>query len=549
MTPGTLVLHRQLQDPPRSVCKVNGKVVPLRLLRALGAVLVDVNGQGAAQQLGDSAACVALLDARAGTSHMAAQFGAALVWARTAETEAARARAAAPSSPEEAAAMQALVDEVADVDPQPGEEVALKRTLKRLDASRAALDSCALATQALDIGANDALRTAARELKSVAMRLEQHTPADTNAGSASNEDVDEAVDVASALAAVDQAMDLVRAATDAAENASAACSDAAAALQVSPGLRDEVSARLRVLERLCRKHNARSVDDLLEAAARAAQALGNTTGAAGKAAAMAEAVAAAIRDMARLGVQLGVRRRDAAKQLQADVEAALSHLAMEGARLRVSLEWHDVAPSRGDGEEASSSAAVAVPDAEAQLGLDGSSLYEPTPYGFDIANLLLATGPGEPFRPLSAVASGGERARVMLALKAVAAASCADAPAVSLFDEVDAGVGGSTGGAVGVTLRRLASGTEAGGGTEAARQVLCVTHLPQVAAHAHTHLAVTKVPAADGRVVSVTRELQNRQARAQELGSLLGLHQEAGEQLLALSESVGGGGGRERAQV
>ena len=527
---------------------MNGRAVPLRVLRALGSVLVDVNGQGAAQQLGDSAACVALLDARAGTTQLAAQFGASLVWARTAEGEAARARAAAPSSQEEADAMQALVDDVAEAEPEAGEDVALKRQLKVLDASRAALDSCALATQALDIGASDALRTAARELKSVALRLEQHSggAAAASSGRASDDgdDEDEGADVASALASVDQALGLVRSATEVAANASAACSDAARALQSSPGLRDEVSARLRVLERLCRKHSARSVDDLLAAAATAKDALGNTDGAAEKAAAMADAAAAAVRDMARLGLQLGLARREAARQLQGHVEQSLAQLCMEGARLRVALEWHDIAVPEGEEEEdedeqgggASSSHAVAVPGADA-LGFDTQCLYEPTPTGFDRASLLLATGPGEPFRPLSAVASGGERARVMLALKAVAAASAG--PAVSLFDEVDAGVGGSAGGAVGAALRRLALGgsPEANPGGALQRQVLCVTHLPQVAAHAHVHLAVSKVPAADGRAVSVTAELHSRKERAAELGTLLGLTPDAGEQLLAMTEA------------
>jgi DNA repair protein RecN (Recombination protein N) len=542
------VLHRLLNEPPRSLCKVNGRAVPLRVLRALGSVLVDVNGQGAAQQLGDSAACVQLLDARAGTAQLAAQFGASLVWARTAEGEAARARAAAPSSQEEADAMQALVDDVAEAEPEAGEDVALKRQLKVLDASRAALDSCAMASQALDIGASDALRTAARELKSVALRLEQHSGGAAAASgrpsdSGDDDDDDEGADVASALASVDQALGLVRSATEVAANASAACSDAARALQSSPGLRDEVSARLRVLERLCRKHSARSVDELLAAAATARDALGNTDGAAEKAAAMADAAAAAVRDMARLGLQLSLARREAARQLQGHVEQSLAQLCMGGARLRVALEWHDIAVTAGEEEDdedghgagGSSSHAIAVPGADA-LGFDAQCLYEPTPTGFDRASLLLATGPGEPFRPLSAVASGGERARVMLALKAVAAAAAG--PAVSLFDEVDAGVGGSAGGAVGAALRRLSLGTpEANPGGALQRQVLCVTHLPQVAAHAHVHLAVSKVLAADGRAVSVTAELHSRTERAAELGTLLGLTPDAGEQLLAMTEA------------
>lgn len=132
----------------------------------------------------------------------------------------------------------------------------------------------------------------------------------------------------------------------------------------------------------------------------------------------------------------------------------------------------------------------------------------PSTTGLDVVEFQFAPNPGEPARPLRAIASSGEMARVMLALKTVLAA--ADEIPVLVFDEVDANVGGETAHAVGEKMKQIA----------AKRQVLCITHLPQVAAPADTHYVVTKQVRGE-RTISEIQRL-DRPARVTELARMLG---------------------------
>jgi DNA repair protein RecN (Recombination protein N) len=131
-----------------------------------------------------------------------------------------------------------------------------------------------------------------------------------------------------------------------------------------------------------------------------------------------------------------------------------------------------------------------------------------TSTGFDSVEFLFAPNPGEPARPLRAIASSGELARVMLALKTVLAAQ--DSIPLLVFDEVDANVGGETAIAVGEKMRQIG----------AQRQVLCITHLAQVAAAAETHFVVTKEVKV-GRTISSIKPLEGK-ARIHELARMLG---------------------------
>ena len=160
--------------------------------------------------------------------------------------------------------------------------------------------------------------------------------------------------------------------------------------------------------------------------------------------------------VARLGEQLRAQRVRAGEQLSGVVAGHLRELAMEGARLEVAV----------------------VP-------------ADPGVHGCDRVTFLLAANAGEPALPLGKSASGGERSRVALALRL--ALADADQTPVLVFDEVDAGIGGATATAVGRKLASLARG----------RQVLCVTHLPQLAAYADVHFQVVKRQAGDRTVAEV----------------------------------------------
>jgi DNA repair protein RecN (Recombination protein N) len=136
--------------------------------------------------------------------------------------------------------------------------------------------------------------------------------------------------------------------------------------------------------------------------------------------------------------------------------------------------------------------------------------------GLDTIEFQFAPNPGEPAKPLRAIASSGEMARVMLALKTVLAAE--DEIPVLVFDEVDANVGGETANAVGEKMKQIA----------AKRQVLCITHLPQVAAPADAHYVVNK-QVKNGRTISEIIPL-DKKSRVTELARMLGGQSDAARQ-------------------
>ena len=252
-------------------------------------------------------------------------------------------------------------------------------------------------------------------------------------------------------------------------------------LEVSPGRLDEIEARLATLERLKKKYGA-TVDEVLAFGARCRRELEGAGSPEEQERALEERrerLAATYLERARA---LSKKRRAAALELRKRVEAELAQLAMEKTRFEVAF-------TPADPDEA----------------LDPSQWTE---RGLERAEFLLSPNPGEELRPLARIASGGELSRIMLGLKSVVRS---DAPGLTLvFDEVDAGIGGRVAEVVGRKLKAVA----------ARQQVLCVTHLPQIAALADQHLAVRK-RAERGRTVT-TVDLLDADARAEEIARMLG---------------------------
>jgi len=135
--------------------------------------------------------------------------------------------------------------------------------------------------------------------------------------------------------------------------------------------------------------------------------------------------------------------------------------------------------------------------------------------GIDRVEFLIAPNVGEPLKPLTKIASGGETSRLMLALKTVL--SAADHTPTLIFDEIDAGIGGRAGGVVGKKLWSLTAGTCPGG---AGHQVLCVTHLPQLAGYSDVHFRVNKGVSGE-RTITTVRQLTEEE-RVEELAGMLG---------------------------
>ncbi len=278
----------------------------------------------------------------------------------------------------------------------------------------------------------------------------------------------------------------------------------AGGLEADPARLDAVEERLALLERLCRRH-PEAGGDLGRLIARRAEIeteLAELEGDADNQEELQARAAAALDGYRAAAVELSRARAAWGEALTGRIEAELRDLGLGKARLAVRLERRRRAGSA--------------------LVLDGEPV-EIGPRGIDQVVLLFAPNLGEEPRPLARIASGGELSRLHLALQlAAGGAGAAGAPAgpTLVFDEVDSGIGGAEAAALGRKLQRLAAG----------RQILAVTHLPQVASHADLHYRVRKTVAAGRTTVQVER--LPPPARVEEVARML-----AGDQLTPLSLS------------
>jgi DNA repair protein RecN (Recombination protein N) len=216
-------------------------------------------------------------------------------------------------------------------------------------------------------------------------------------------------------------------------------------VDAEPGRLEQVEERLAAIERLERKHGG-SIEAVLAHAERCRGEIERLENVGERADELERRLAAARERRAELAAELSGSRRKAGPALERAVAEALAGLAMDGARLEVALE-----------------------PVEAGFAAAGAETVE----------LRVATNPGMPVSPLRDAASGGELSRIMLALSGLAGGG---GSATRVFDEIDAGVGGATARAVGERLRALA----------ADGQVVCITHLPQVASQASSHFRISK---------------------------------------------------------
>lgn len=456
---GNLVLVREVGGRARAY--VNGEPTTVGVLRRLGTVLAEIHGQHEGQRLLEPATHRELLDAFGGDALLARR---ARVEERFARWRALREelRALDVGERERAQRVDLLRFQVSEIDavrPRPGELeelVAFRTRLLNAERLRECLSAAYHALYGDEGGARDRVGRAAALLRQAA------------AWDASVAPVGEALEAVEA-----QLDDLAREVRAAAER-----------VEGDPARLDEVESRLAAVRALLRKYGD-TVEAVLDYRERAARELEALEHADTRRADLAERLRAAEVELSAAVEELSKARVAAARQLEKAILRHLHDLAMPAARFRVQLEAEE------------------DPDG---LPVGGRSLRV-APWGADRVEFLLSTNPGEPPRPLHRVASGGELSRVMLALRTVLAR--ADPPVVMVFDEVDSGVGGRTGHVIGAKLSELAG----------VCQVLCVTHLPQIAALAHHHLAIRKVTER-GRTRTVV-EVLDREARVEEIARML----------------------------
>lgn len=445
---GTVVLRREVAATGRARAWVNGTVVTAAVLAAVGRRLVDLHGQHEAQTLLDEASQRAILDAFAGAQGEAEQMRAAhAAWqdARHARESLATRRAEAERR---ADWLRHVAAEVSGAQLREGEDAALEEEATRLEHADELRALSAQAVAALD-GEDDGVLARVATLRRTLGHLAR---LDASQGER--------------LAVLDGAAE----ALDALARDLAAYAEA---VEPDPVRLGEVQRRRELLHALCRKHGP-TLADVIRAGA-AAQAELELVEAGGFDAAQLAAREHEAEGAAQAAARaLGAKREAAAGTLAEAVSAALPSLGMPDGRFRVALS------------------------PRATLAADGGESVE----------FRVRLNAGHDERPLARVASGGELARVMLALKSVLAR--VDRVPTLVFDEVDAGIGGAVGLQVGDAMRALA----------ATHQVFAITHLPQLAARAHHHLRVTK--AAKGGVTTTDVAALAGDDRVREVARMLG---------------------------
>jgi DNA repair protein RecN (Recombination protein N) len=510
---GALIVSRSVSAEGRSRAYAGGRSVPVSLLTYLADDLVAVHGQADQQQLLRTARQREALDEFAGPAFkpVLADYQRAFARHREVRAELDKLTTQARDRTQEAEDLQRSLAEIERLEPADGEDLLLLAEEERL-AHADALHAAATAAHAALLGdpsdgsyqGGDAvtlLGGARQALDAVA----EHDPALAGLAGRLSEAVYIVSDVATELASYVESLDSDPARLAVVQERRAELNRLIRAYggrAVSPAASVPVPVDGLVPAQAPDLDAVPAVPDLASVLAWAEQARGRLTDLAGdddrigELAGEAERLGEMVRD---LGTQLTNLRKEAAERFAAEVTAELTALAMPNATVSVVVTARD----------------------------------EYGPHGADEVEIRLAAHPGAPSLPLTKGASGGELSRVMLAIEVVFAG--ADPVPTFVFDEVDAGVGGKAAVEIGRRLSRLARRA----------QVIVVTHLPQVAAFADTHLVVEK--ASDGSVISSGIARLDDAGRLQELSRMLaGL--ENSEFGLAHAGELLAAAGAERAQ-
>jgi DNA repair protein RecN (Recombination protein N) len=442
-----LTLRRIVQADGRSRAFINDQPVSVSLLRRVGEALVEVEGQFAQVGLADPATHLGLLDAFAGLEADRARLAGAYAAWRAAERARADAEAQIAAIRREEDWLRHAAAELAKLAPEPDEEARLDAARRRLQQNEKRAEAIAAARDELTRH-----RGVAFALRSAMRALERLSPAE---------------DLAPVLAALGTAQDSV---ADAETMLDRLLADAGP----DPRALEEVEERLFALRAAARKHQT-SVAELPALLAGMNERLAALDAGEERLVGLAEAAKAARETYRAAALALSAARRAAAERLDRAVMQELPPLRLEKARFVTEISARD----------------------EAEWGPDGA----------DRVQFLVAMNPGQAPSPLARSASGGELARLMLALKVVLTKG-STVPTL-VFDEVDAGIGGATAAAVGERLARLARNL----------QVLVVTHSPQVAAKGTGHWRVTKATAKGSTVTRV--EALDAAARREEIARML----------------------------
>jgi len=461
--PGFVVLGREIRREGRNICRVNGRIVTLAVLREIGEWLVDVHGQSEHLSLLRVKEHLNLLDRFARVELLLTDYVAQYDDLHRVQGELKELHKGEMDTAQRIDLLSYQINEIESSSLIIDEEKGLAGERIRLANAEQLAELAAKAILVLDEGQGE--RSSATDLLAL-----------TADALASLDKVDESVeaDLQIALDLAETAVDLAKRLRNYQEQ-----------ISHDPVRLNEVEERLELIRSLERKYGT-GIPAILEYAAQAQEELTGFTHAEEKLELLLEEEQALLKELTSKAVELSQRRAKAAADLANGVVDELVDLKMAGANFTVDLDWVD----------------------DEQGVLVDKRRVALQPKGIDNAEFLIAPNFGEGLKPLTKIASGGETTRLMLALKHVLAN--ADRTPTLIFDEIDQGIGGRVGAIVGRKLWNL--------GRE--HQVLCITHLPQLAAFGDQHFNVAK-QVEDGRTHTITQPLQGSE-RIVELAMMLG---------------------------
>ena len=469
---GQLILSRDIfRSSGRTVARINGRALSQQVLQQVASWLVDIHGQSEHMSLLRPDQHVNFLDRYAELLPLRAELGTKVTEWRNARKTLQSLQQTERDQSRRAEFLRFEIDEIERAELRPGEIEELEEERKVLSNAEHLREHCELvygAIKGADVGgddykpAMDQLRIAQRSLGELA-RLDKSLQ-------------EYADNLAEAIYQL--------------EDVAASISSYESDIEDDPRRLSEIEERLDQIARLKRKYGA-TIEEILERAAEDQAELDTITNRDEIIAKLQGQDSEYRREIGQIAQELSARRQEAAQRLSVAMEEQLNDLNMRRARFSVEIEQ--------------------VPD---EQGIPASVKGQLEQYyacdltGIDRVQFLIAPNPGEPFKPLTKIASGGETSRLMLALKTIL--TSADATPTLIFDEIDAGISGQSGQIVGAKLWMLTQN----------HQVICVTHLPQIAAFADTHYNVSK-QIFDDRTMTIVNELRPEQ-RVREIAHIMG---------------------------
>ncbi len=468
---GQLILSRDIFRSGRTVARINGRALSQQVLQHVASCLVDIHGQSEHMSLLRPEQHINFLDRYAELLPLRTELTSKVTEWRAARKTLQELQRDERDQVRRAEFLRFEIEEIENAKLQPNEIEELEQERKVLNNAERLRELCTLvygAIKGADIGSDDfkpaldQLRIAQRSISEL-VRLDK---------------------------SLQEYADSLTEAVYRLEDVAASISSYETDIEDDPRRLADIEERLDLITKLKRKYGA-TIEEILQRAAEDQAELDKITNRDEIIATLQQQDIQFRQEIGRIAQQLSARRCAAAESLSAAMEEQLDDLNMKRARFSVEIE--QVQDEQG------------VP-----ASLDGQSeqYYACDLSGIDRVQFLIAPNPGEPFKPLTKIASGGETSRLMLALKTILAS--ADATPTLIFDEIDAGISGRSGQVVGEKLWMLTQN----------HQVICVTHLPQIAAFADTHYNVNK-QIFDNRTMTIVNELRPEQ-RVREIAHIMG---------------------------